>query len=97
MNPVNPEEPQTTKSIPFSSTISSLRAILGIPCSTIPKTGEGLLQRLTEHIKDQKMDFFNEVVVLTTDNNIFGPTELSYLENRFTEKIRIANRYKIKN
>lgn len=56
-----------------------------------------MFQRLTEHIKDQKMDFFNEVVVLTTDNNIFGPTELSYLENRFTEKIRVANRYKLKN
>ena len=61
------------------------------------KNGEGLFQRLTEHIKDQKIDFFNEVVVLTTDNNIFGPTELSYLENRLTEKIREANRYKLKN
>ena len=61
------------------------------------KNGEGLFQRLTEHIKNEKMDFFNEVIVLTTDNNIFGPTELNYLENKFTEKIRAANRYKLKN
>ena len=59
------------------------------------KNGEGLFQRLTEHIKNQKMDFFNEVVVLTTDNNIFGPTELNYLENKFTEKIKSAKRYKV--
>lgn len=61
------------------------------------KNGKGLFQRLTEHIKNEEMDFFNEVVVLTTDNNIFGPTELNYLENKFTEKIRAANRYKLKN
>ena len=57
------------------------------------KNGEALLLRLLEHTKDGKMDFFNEVIVLTTDTNIFGPTELNYLENKFAEKIKFAERY----
>lgn len=43
------------------------------------------------------MDFFNEVIVLTTDTNIFGPTELNYLENKFAERIKFAERYILKN
>ena len=43
------------------------------------------------------MDFFNEVIVLTTDTNIFGPTELNYLENKFAEKIKFSKRYILKN
>ena len=43
------------------------------------------------------MDFFNEVIVLTTETNIFGPTELNYLENKFVEKIKLAERYILKN
>ena len=61
------------------------------------KNGEALLLRLLEHTKDEKMDFFNEVIVLTTDTNIFGPTELNYLENKFAEKIKFAERYILKN
>ena len=61
------------------------------------KNGEALLLRLLEHTKDGKMDFFNEVIVLTTDTNIFGPTELNYLENKFAEKIKFAERYILKN
>ncbi len=59
------------------------------------KNGEALLLRLLEHTKDEKMDFFNEVIVLTTDTNIFGPTELNYLENKFAEKF--SKRYILKN
>lgn len=61
------------------------------------KNGEALLLRLLEHTKDGKMDFFNEVIVLTTDTNIFGPTELNYLENKFAEKIKFSKRYILKN
>ena len=61
------------------------------------KNGEALLLRLLEHTKDEKMDFFNEVIVLTTDTNIFGPTELNYLENKFAEKIKFSKRYILKN
>lgn len=55
------------------------------------KNGEALLLRLLEHTKDGKMDFFNEVIVLTTDTNIFGPTELNYLENKFAERYILKN------
>ena len=61
------------------------------------KNDEAVLSRLLEHDKDGKMDFFNEVIVLTTDTNIFGPTELNYLENKFAEKIKFAERYILKN
>ena len=55
------------------------------------KNGKALLLRLLEHTKDGKMDFFNEVIVLTTDTNIFGPTELNYLENKFAERYILKN------
>jgi len=35
--------------------------------------------------------------VFTTSNNIFGPTEISYLENRFCNLARVARRYEVKN
>lgn len=58
------------------------------------KNGQALLLRVLEHTKNPDMNFFSEVIILTTDNNIFGPTELIYLENQFTQKIRAAGRYK---
>ena len=47
----------------------------------IRKNGEGILCRLEEHLRDEKKDYWNEVVAFTTSNNSFGPTEISYLEN----------------
>ena len=38
-----------------------------------------------------------EAVVFTTSNNSFGPTEISYLENRFCNLAIMANRYDVKN
>ena len=63
--------------------------------ASIRKNGEGVLFRVAEHLKG---DFdFNEVVILTTQNNSFGPTEISYLENKFTNMALETDRYKIKN
>lgn len=42
------------------------------------KNGQALLLRVLEHTKNPDMNFFSEVIILTTDNNIFGPTELNY-------------------
>ena len=42
-------------------------------------------------------DYFNDVIVLTTQNNSFGPTEISYLENRFTQLANEANRFVVRN
>lgn len=40
---------------------------------------------------------WTEAVVFTTSNNSFGPTEISYLENRFCRLSVESNRYDIKN
>ena len=59
------------------------------------KNGEGVLFRVIEHLKDNK--YFSEVVILTTQNNSFGPTEISYLENRFTNLALETGRYIVRN
>lgn len=61
----------------------------------IRKNGEGVLFRVQEHIKDEF--FFSEAVMLTTQNNSFGPTEISYLENKFTNMAIDTDRYKVRN
>ena len=62
--------------------------------------GTGLLSRIIEHsIKDKEKDeeYFSEAVILTTQNNSFGKTEISYLENRFTSLAKETDRYHIIN
>lgn len=61
------------------------------------KNGEGLLTRLFEHKRDASKDYWTEAIVFTTSNNTFGPTEISYLENRFCNMAIDANRYEVKN
>jgi len=61
------------------------------------KNGEGILYRLQEHKRNPDKDYWTEAVVFTTSNNSFGPTEISYLENRFCNLATEAKRYIIKN
>ncbi|MDD3999888.1 MAG: GIY-YIG nuclease family protein [Bacilli bacterium] len=64
------------------------------------KNGDGLLCRLLEHqrnIKEKYWGDWNEVIVFTTQNDSFGPTEISYLENKFTNLARESGRYDVKN
>ena len=61
----------------------------------IRKNGEGVLYRVAEHLKDKQ--FFSEAVMLTTQNNSFGPTEISYLENKFTNLALETDRYIVRN
>ncbi|MBS6480464.1 GIY-YIG nuclease family protein [Dialister pneumosintes] len=61
----------------------------------IRKNGEGVLFRVTEHLKDK--EYFSDAVILTTQNNSFGPTEISYLENKFTNLARETERFKVRN
>ena len=65
--------------------------------STTRKNGEGVLLRIQEHTRDTHADYFNDVIILTTQNNSFGPTEISYLENKFTQLAKEAGRYIVKN
>ena len=55
------------------------------------KNGEGILNRLQEHKRNPEKDYWTEAVVFTTSNNSFGPTEISYLENRFCNLAIAAN------
>ena len=61
------------------------------------KNGEGILNRLQEHKRNTDKDYWTEAIVFTTSNNSFGPTEISYLENRFCNLAINAKRYVIKN
>lgn len=61
------------------------------------KNGEGLLYRLQEHKRNPDKDYWTEAVVFTTSNNSFGPTEISYLENRFCRLALAAKRYDVQN
>lgn len=61
------------------------------------KNGEGILNRLLEHKRNPDKDYWTEAIVFTTSNNSFGPTEISYLENRFCNLAIEARRYEVKN
>lgn len=61
------------------------------------KNGESLLDRLAEHDRSGSKDFCSEIVFFTVQQNKLGPTELCYLENRFWNLAREANRYRLMN
>ncbi len=63
----------------------------------VRKNGEGILYRLQEHKRNSNKDYWVEAVVFTTSNNSFGPTEITYLENRFAKLSLEAKRYVVKN
>lgn len=76
------------------------KALIYVGQAGVRKNGEGLLLRLLEHKKNGKESYYNdwnEVVCFTTQNDAFGPTEISYLENRFTNLAENAGRYIVKN
>ena len=72
-------------------------AVAYIGQAGVRKNGEGILYRLQEHKRNPDKDYWTEAVVFTTSNNSFGPTEISYLENRFTNMAVAAKRYLVKN
>lgn len=61
------------------------------------KNGGGILDRLTEHRRNPEKDYWIEAVVFTTSNNSLGPTEISFLENRFCNLATTVGRYSVKN
>lgn len=63
----------------------------------VRKNGEGILYRLQEHKRNSDKDYWTEAVVLTTSNDSFGPTEISWLENNFCTLATNAKRYIVKN
>lgn len=65
--------------------------------ATTRNNGEVVLLRVQEHTRDSHADYFNDVIILTTQNNSFGPTEISYLENKFTQLAKESGRFIVKN
>lgn len=63
----------------------------------VRKNGEGILLRLKEHVQNQEKDYWIEAIAFATSNNSFGPTEISYLENRFYNMAKSAGRSIVKN
>ena len=59
------------------------RPVIYIGQAGARKNGEGILNRLYEHRRNVEKDYWTDAVVITTSNNSFGPTEISYLENYF--------------
>lgn len=68
--------------------------------AVVRKNGLGLLGRIIEHKRNDKERYWsdwNEVICFTTQNDSFGPTEISYLENKFTSLAKNAQRYDVLN
>ena len=63
----------------------------------VRKNGKGILQRIIDHRNDRLKDEWEEVVIITTKDNSFGRTDISYLENSFYNKAVSAGRYKVLN
>lgn len=82
---------------PFGVSDDTGENIAYIGQAGIRKNGEGILYRLMEHKRNPDKDYWTEAVVFTTSNNSFGPTEISYLENKFCNLAIEANRYIVKN
>jgi len=65
--------------------------------ASVRKNGEGLSIRLQEHKNNPEKDYWNEAIVFTAQNDSLGPTEISYLENKFCSMATDAARYVVKN
>lgn len=81
----------------FGTSDKTEKGIVYIGQAGARKNGEGILNRLQEHKRNPEKDYWTEAIVFTTSNNSFGPTEISYLENRFCNLAIEANRYEVKN
>jgi len=81
----------------FGKTEDTDKDVVYIGQAGARKNGEGILNRLQEHKRNPEKDYWTEAIVFTTSNNSFGPTEISYLENRFCGLTTQAKRYVVKN
>jgi len=81
----------------FGSSDQTGENVVYIGQAGVRKNGEGILYRLQEHKRNPDKNYWTEAIVFTTSNNSFGPTEISYLENRFTNMAIATKRYLVKN
>lgn len=92
-----PELKQTGIYMLFGGNDSTGKQAVYVGQAGVRKNGEGILNRLQEHNRNPKKDYWNEAIVITTSNDSMGPTEISYLEHRFCQIAIEANRYEVKN
>ncbi len=81
----------------FGSTNDTDEKTVYVGQAGLRKNKEGILNRLIEHKRDPSKDYWTEAIAFTTSNNSFGPTEISYLENRFCNMAIDSKRYIVKN
>ena len=63
----------------------------------VRKSGKGIYQRIVDHESDKYKDAWDDVVIFTTKDNSLGRTDISYLENRFYNKAKVAQRFYVQN
>jgi hypothetical protein len=88
---------QSGVSFLFGEDEASGKGVVYVGQAGVRKNGEGIIYRLQEHKRNPDKDYWTEAVVFTTSNNSFGPTEMSWLENRFCALAAEAGRYIVKN
>lgn len=81
----------------FGESDDNQESVIYVGQADIRNNGEGILNRIQEHKKSSNKDYWSEAIVFTTSNNSFGPTEISYLENRFCNLASDSHRYEVKN
>lgn len=81
----------------FSTDEEDSREVVYVGQAGIRTNGEGILYPLQEHKRGSDKDYWTEAVIFTTSNNSFGPTEISYLENKFYNLAKNAKRYDVQN
>ena len=65
-------------------------------CIYIGET-EDAIQRLGEHIKDYKKDFWNEAIIFISKDDQLNKAHIKYLEGRFYDIAKEVNRYNVEN
>ena len=88
---------QTGVYLLFGTSNETGNPVVYIGQAGIRKNGQGILNRWEEHKRNSDKDWWTEAVALTTSNNSFGPTEISFLENRFWNIANKADRYEVMN
>ena len=61
------------------------------------KNGKGILNRLSEHARNPDKNFWTDTIILTTRDNSFGATEISWLEHKFCNMAIKAGRCEVVN
>lgn len=63
----------------------------------IRKNRKGVLNRIIEHKRNSKKDYFQEAVIIINNDNSLDSTKLDYLEHSFCNLAKNANRYVVHN